>query len=79
MATAIVIGEAVCTLDFYGDGWTCESDEMLEGYLNLNWGHYEVSGADPNPPYSHASQMADALGGTVTDFDAVKSEPDVVY
>jgi len=78
MATKIQIYDTECTLDFYGDGWTSE-DKDLEDYLNLHWEMFEVSGADPNPPHSHALEMANALGGTITDFDEIESKPGVVY
>lgn len=81
MATKIKIGATVCTLDWEGESWSCEGPEGedLLPILNVFLEACDPGGADPNPPYTHAEDMATLLGGKVTEFDELPYDPDEVY
>jgi len=81
MATKIKIGDTVCTLDWEGERWTCEGSEAedLPPILNEFLEACDPGGADPNPPYTHAQDVAALLGGEVIEFDELPFNPDVVY
>ena len=82
MATIVKALDTVCTLDWDEEHeWTCDGPEaeLLSESFNAHLVFFAPSGADPNPPYTHAQDMAELYSGEVLEFDEVPFDPDVVY
>jgi hypothetical protein len=77
-----MIGETVCTLSWDEiPTWSCQGPEAqtFAQALNLHLKYFDPSGADPNPPYTHAQDMAKRFEGEVVEHDELDFDPDVLY
>ncbi len=82
MATIVRALETTCTLDYYGEHhWTCEGPAagLMQQSLNAHLQYFDPGGHDPNPPYTHAQEMANLYSGEVLDFDEVPFDPNAIY
>ena len=81
MATKVRFQETECVLDWDGQRWQCEGRQAAHytDLLNRFIKQGRVTGADPNPPHTHAMRAAEMFGGEVIEFDEPDIDPHAIY